>query len=155
MHALLADRPSAMLHQPEGGLAQAGKDAVLNRARGAEGLADARQPLGAHRRLRVERRAIFVRRRIGAPIPAAEADRAGQLVIGRDHVVGQDARAGILLERAEDHLAAGPRTAVPPPKCSTAVSSSGAMVACAADADDTAFLQAIPRPTAGSASAGR
>ena len=88
-----------------------------------------------------------------AAIAGGEADRAGQLGVRRDHVVGQDPRRRVLLEGLEDHFE----------RC--------ADIAAAAEMLDRLFEQHAgdrraggaerlgadrsPRPTAGSASAGR
>ena len=61
-------------------------------------------PLGAHRGLRIERRAVLVRARASAPSPAEKPIARAELGVRRDDFVGQDRRRRVLLEGVEDHF---------------------------------------------------
>src|SRR5258708_37270124 len=109
MHALLADRASAMLHQPEGRLAKAREDAVPDISLETERLAGAGDSLGSNSGLWIERRAFFVRRSVGSGSPG-ESDRLCQVLVSAHHRVGQYTRGGIALQPREDDLESLPHS---------------------------------------------
>ena len=103
MHPLLADRASAMLHQPERRLAKAREDTVPDIALETERLTGAGDSLGANGGLWIQCSAFFVRRAVGTG-SRREANRLGEISVGADHGVGQYTRGWIVLERREDEL---------------------------------------------------
>src|SRR6185503_19512950 len=103
MHTLLADRASAMLHQPERRLAKAREDAVPDAALETERLTRAGDSLGANGGLWIQCRAFFVRRAVGTG-SRREANRLGEVSVGADHRVRHYTCGGIAPECRENEF---------------------------------------------------